>query len=149
MGSQQLSSPPPPQEATPPPATCLAALPYFCFTTSWRFSVLMSSSQIKKLFRDLHDFFRSDSATARAAFFIQKSEHFAQRIRVRGIPEKSSFAPHVHKSNLFQFFEMMRKSGCGNFEFVLHFSGDHAAGVRGQERAHDLEARFRAQSVER
>src|SRR5262245_4998615 len=40
MGSQQLRSPPP-QEATPPAATCLAAAPYFCFTTSCKFSLLI------------------------------------------------------------------------------------------------------------
>src|SRR6266853_1920119 len=34
IGSQQDNSPPPPHEATPPAAACLAASPYFCFTTS-------------------------------------------------------------------------------------------------------------------
>src|ERR1051325_5742162 len=49
MGSQQLSSPPPPQEATPPAATCFAAAPYFCFTTSWRFSLLMKFLACEKV----------------------------------------------------------------------------------------------------
>jgi len=46
---------------------------------------------------------------------------------------------------LLQFFQVMRKSGGGNVEFILNLTGNHSTGMSSKERAHDLQTRLRAE----
>ena len=80
-----------------------------------------------------------------ATFFVKEAEDFSKRVRVRGIPKKRTLAPNVDEADLLQFFEMVGKSGSWDFEFALDFACDHARGVRGKQKPHDLEARLRAE----
>ena len=89
-----------------------------------------------------------DCLIACAALGVQEAEEFLQGFGIRGIPEKSPLALHVHETDLLQFFEVMRKRRRGNVELILYFAGDHATGMRSQERAHDLQARFGAKCGE-
>jgi hypothetical protein len=85
---------------------------------------------------------------ARAALFVKEIEDFAERVRIRGIPEKSAIAAHMDKAHLLQFFEMVRERGSGDAEFFLNFAGNHSCRVGGQEQAENLEARLGTKSRE-
>jgi hypothetical protein len=96
----------------------------------------------------LNNGFGGNGATARAAFFVEKIQDFAQRIGIRGIPKIGAFAANVDEANLFQLFEMMGKRGSRDFEFVLEFAGDHSVRVGGEEQAENLEAGLGSKSGE-
>ena len=96
------------------------------------------------LLRNLHDRFGGDRLISRAAFLVQKTEHFTQCIRVRRVPKKRSRTAHIHQPHLPQFFQMMRKGGRRNAQILLNLSRHHARGVRGEQQAHDLQARLGA-----
>jgi len=96
----------------------------------------------------LDDRFRGDRAAARAAFFIEKIHHFAEGVGVRGIPEVGALAAHTDEADLFQFLQMMRKSGSGDAELFLDFAGHHTFRMCGKEEAENLEARLRAEGGE-
>src|SRR5882724_1219113 len=57
--------------------------------------------------RNLHKGFRRHGTAPRAALLIKKSQHFAQRIGICRVPQKSSVPPNVDQSHLFQFFQVM------------------------------------------
>src|SRR5882672_2352776 len=61
--------------------------------------------------RNLHKGFRRHGTAPRAALLIKKSQHFAQRIGICRVPQKSSIPPNVDQSHLLQFFQVMRKRG--------------------------------------
>ena len=96
----------------------------------------------------MNDGFGRHGAGARAAFFIEKAQDFAQGIGVRGIPEISAFAADTDEANLFQFFKMVGERRSRDAEFVLEFAGDHSRWVSGEEQAENLEARLGAESGE-
>ena len=60
----------------------------------------------------------------------------------------SAFAPHVDKADLFQFFQVMRKGGSGNGEFLLDLAGNHALGMSGEEQTENLETGLGAKGGE-
>jgi len=96
----------------------------------------------------LDDGFGGNSAGARAALFVKEVQDFAQRIGVRGIPEKSALATHVDQPNLLQFLQMVGERGSGDTELFLDFSGDHSRGVGRKEQAENLQARLSAEGGE-
>src|SRR6266850_3768718 len=79
-----------PQQEFPSLRTRSAASPYFSFTTS-RIFVLM----VPPLFA-AKNFVRLDGLIARAAFRIQKAEKLLQALCVSGIPKKRSFTPDTN-----------------------------------------------------
>ena len=87
-------------------------------------------------------FFGSYGAAARAAFVVEEAEDFAQGVSVGAVPEKGAVATDIHKADLFQFFEVVRQCGGGDFQFVLNFACVHASWMRGEQGAHDLKAGF-------
>jgi hypothetical protein len=94
----------------------------------------------------LNDGLRGDGTGARAAFFIEKVQDFAQRIGVRGIPKIGALAAYVDEADLPQLFQMVGERRSRNAEFLLDFSGDQAGRVGRQEQAENLEAWLRAES---
>jgi len=96
----------------------------------------------------LDDGFGGNSAGARAAFFVKEIQDLAQRIGVRGIPEKSALATHVDQPNLFQLFQVMGERGSGDTELFLDFASDHSRGVGRKEQAENLQARLSAERGE-
>jgi hypothetical protein len=97
---------------------------------------------------NLDDGFRGNHAISRAAFLIQKTQHFLRRFGVCGVPQKSAGAANVYQSDLTELFEMVRKGGRGNTQLLLDLSGDHSRGVSGEKTAHNLQARLGAESGE-
>src|SRR5690242_4993130 len=148
MGSQQFREAPPPQVATPPAATCLAAAPYFCLTTScisdWVLAWIFDSLMIASL-GNLNDGFDGYGARTRAALFVEESENLAEGIRAGGVPEKGAFAAGLHEADLLELFQMMGKRGGGNFELVLKLAGDHSCRMRRKKKADDLKTGFGAE----
>jgi hypothetical protein len=96
----------------------------------------------------LDDRFCRNGAAARAALFIKKIHDFAEGIGVRGIPEIGALAAHMDEADLFQFFQVVRKSRSGNAKLFLHFAGNHAVGVSGKKETENLKARLRAKRGE-
>jgi len=82
---------------------------------------------------------------ARAACLIKKAKHFAQRIGIRGVPQKCSDAPYIDQADLFQFFQVMRKRGRWNLQLFLHFSRDHSGWVSGKQQPQNGQPRFGAE----
>jgi hypothetical protein len=82
----------------------------------------------------------------RAALLIKEIQDLAKRVRIRGIPEKRAFAAHVNKTNLLQFFQMVRKRGSRDTELLLDFARNHSIRVGRQEQAKDLQTGLRAES---
>jgi len=89
-------------------------------------------------FGNLDDFFGGDRSATSATFFVQEAENLSKRVGVRGIPKKRAIATNVDEADLLQLFKVMGKSGSWYFEFVLDFAGDHARGVSGKQKPHDL-----------
>jgi hypothetical protein len=92
--------------------------------------------------------FFGDGAISRAAFVIEKAKHFAERVGACGVPKKRASTAYANEADLAEFFEMVRKCGRGDVEFILNFACDHTRGVRGEEQAHDLQPRLGAESRE-
>jgi hypothetical protein len=85
---------------------------------------------------------------ARAALLVKEIEDFAERAGIRGIPEKSAIAAHMDEADLLELFQMVRKSGSGDAELFLDFTGDHAGGMGSQEQAENLKAGLGTESGE-
>jgi hypothetical protein len=94
----------------------------------------------------LDDGFCGNGAGTGAAFLVKEAEDFAQGLGVGGIPKKGAVAADVDEAHLFELFKVMRKRRCGNTEFFLDFSGDHAGGMRGEEETKNLQTRLSAES---
>ena len=90
-------------------------------------------------FGDLDNGISGNGAAARAALFIEEVHDFAQCVGISRIPQKSTLAAHVDKTNLFQFFQVVRKGGSGNGELFLDLAGNHAFGMSGKEQPENLE----------
>src|SRR5712692_10670760 len=90
MGSPQLALPgaAPQQELPPPVTTRSAASPYFSFTTSWIFGVLMTF-----LLADWNDILRFDSLAAAATLLVEEAEQLLQAFRVGQVAQESAFPP--------------------------------------------------------
>src|SRR5882762_5099708 len=99
----------------------------------------------KTLIRNLNKGFRRHSAAPGTALFIQKAQNFAQRIGVRGVPQKSSVPSDVNQADLLQFFQMMRERGGGNVQLLLNLAGHRAGRMNRQEKTQDGQTRFSAQ----
>jgi hypothetical protein len=93
----------------------------------------------------LDDGIGGDSAGTSAAFVVEKAQDFAKGVGAGGVPKKRAFAADGDKSNVFQFFKMMRKRGRGDAELVLNFANVHSSGMSGEKKANDLQARLRAE----
>jgi hypothetical protein len=96
----------------------------------------------------VHNGFFGDGPISRAAFVVEKAEHFAERVSAGGVPEKSAGAADANEADLAKLFEMVGESGGGDVEFVLNFAGDHAGGVSGEKEAENLQARLSTESGE-
>jgi hypothetical protein len=81
-----------------------------------------------------------DGLIACAAFGVQELQNFLESFGVGGVAQEGAFTVNAHEIFIFQFVEVMRKSGIGNVQFRLQFADDQAAGVGGQEQLHDAEA---------
>src|SRR5258708_39819912 len=99
----------------------------------------------KTLFRNLNKGFRRHRAAPGAALFIQKAQNFAQRVGVRGVPQKSSVSADVNQADLLQFFQMMRERGGGNVQLLLNLTGHRAGGMHREKKTQDGQTRFGAQ----
>jgi hypothetical protein len=88
----------------------------------------------------LDDGFGGNGAAAGAALLVEEVHDFAQGIGIGRIPEISAFAAYMDKANLFQLFQVMRKRGRGDSEFLLDLAGNHAFRMSGKEQAENLEA---------
>src|SRR5258708_27842402 len=93
----------------------------------------------KTIFRNLNKGFRRHSAAAGAALFIQKAQNFAQRIGVRGVPQKSSVPADVNQADLLQFFQMMRERGGGNVQLFLDLPGPPPRGMNRPEETQECQ----------
>jgi len=96
----------------------------------------------------LYERFRGHGAVSRAAFLVQKAQHFAQRIRIAAVPQERSGAAHIHQPDLAQFFQMMGKRRGGDPQLFLDFACHHTRGVSGKQQAHDLQSRLGANGGE-
>jgi hypothetical protein len=92
--------------------------------------------------------FFGDGAISRAAFVVEKAEHFAERVGAGRVPKECAGAAYANEADLAELFQMMGKSRSGDVEFILNFACDHTRGVRGEEQAHDLQPRLGAESRE-
>jgi hypothetical protein len=54
----------------------------------------------------------------------------------------------MDEADLFQLFQVVGKRGSGDAQLFLDFTGDHAVGMRGEQEAENLEARFGAEGGE-
>src|SRR5689334_25410127 len=106
MGSPQLEPPgdAPQQELPAPVTTRSAACPYFSFTTSWMFCVLIRVL----LFADLNDLLRFDSLAAAATLRVQEAEQLLQAFRIGHIAQEGAFPPYGDQFFVFQLIQMMR-----------------------------------------
>jgi hypothetical protein len=98
--------------------------------------------------RDVDDGFFGDDAISRAAFVVEKTQHFAESVGAGRIPEKCAGAADANEADLAELFEMVRKGGRRDVEFILNFTSDHSGGVRGQKQTHNLQTGLGAESGE-
>jgi hypothetical protein len=96
----------------------------------------------------LDDRFGGNGAAAGAALLVEVVHDFAQGVGVRGIPEIGAFAAYMDKANLLQLFQVVRKRGRGDSEFLLDLAGNHTVRMSGKEKAENLEAGLGAESRE-
>lgn len=89
-----------------------------------------------------------NGAGASAAFIVKKAQDFAQGIGAGGVPEKSALAADGHEADVLEFFQVVRKRGRGDAEFVLDFAGVHSVGMSGEKEPDDLQARLGAKRGE-
>jgi hypothetical protein len=99
-------------------------------------------------FRDVDNGFFGDGAISRAAFVVEKTKHFAECVGAGRIPEKCAGAADANEADLAELFEMVRKSGRRDVEFILNFASDHSGGVSGEKQTHNLQAGLGAESGE-
>jgi hypothetical protein len=99
-------------------------------------------------FRDVDNGFFRDGAISRAAFVVEKTKHFAESVGAGRIPEKCAGAADANEADLAELFEMVRKGGGRDVEFILNFTSDHSGGVRGEKQTHNLQAGLGAESGE-
>jgi hypothetical protein len=90
--------------------------------------------------------FFGHGAIPRTAFVVEKAKNFAERVGAGRIPEKCAGAADANEADLAEFFEMMRKGGRGDVEFILNFTGDHTRGMCGEKQTHNLQPRLGAES---
>jgi hypothetical protein len=98
--------------------------------------------------RDVDNSFFGDGTISRAAFVVEKTKHFAESVGAGRIPEKCAGAADANEADLAKLFEMVRKGGGGDVEFILNFTRDHSGGVRGEQQTHNLQTGLGAESGE-
>jgi len=92
--------------------------------------------------------FFGDGAISRAAFVVEKTQHFAESVGAGRIPEECASAADANEADLAELFEMVRKGGRRDVEFILNLTSDHSSGVRGQKQTHNLQTGLGAESGE-
>jgi len=92
--------------------------------------------------------FFGDGAISRAAFVVEKTQHFAESVGAGRIPEKCASAADANEADLAELFEMVRKGRRRDVEFILNLTSDHSSGVRGQKQTHNLQTGLGAESGE-
>src|SRR5215472_842046 len=135
MGSQQPSRATelPQQELPAPVVTRSAASPYFSFTTSLMFRVVITFL----LSADLNYLFRFDSFVSGAALVEEEAEQFLQRAGVGCVPEKRALTADRDQVLVLQLVEMMRQCGAGNLQLAADIADHHTFRVSGKQQAHD------------
>ena len=99
-------------------------------------------------FQDVDNGLFGDGAISRAAFVVKKTKHFAESVGAGRIPEKCTRAAHANEADLAELFEMVRKGGRRDVEFILNFASNHSGGVRGEKHTHNLQTGFGAEGGE-
>src|ERR1700683_2386055 len=105
MGSISVpqAEPPPQQLFACPNATRSAASPYFSFTISLMFVVLIPAPLLAA-----DDGLRLNGLVTRAALRVEKAQQILECVRIGRVPKERPLAAHTHQILVLEFLEMMR-----------------------------------------